>query len=144
MPVSTSRTALLSVLLTTLSAVATPTSALAMPPEPPAQGQMHPPRSPLLHGIVLSASQQSQLQALLAKQPPPAKPQPSPELTALITAPQFDSQAARVLIAQQQATQAEAMLAHLALEQQIYALLTPAQQEQARANLARPPQPRGH
>ncbi|WP_273429612.1 Spy/CpxP family protein refolding chaperone [Chitinibacter tainanensis] len=144
MPVSTSRTALLSVLLTTLSAVATPTSALAMPPEPPAQGQMHPPRSPLLRDIVLSASQQSQLQALLAKQPSPAKSQPNPELTALITAPQFDSQAARVLIAQQQATQAEAMLAHLALEQQIFALLTPAQQEQARANLARPPQPRGH
>lgn len=99
-------------------------------------------RSPLLRGIELSEAQQAQIKALQAQNPRPEPNQMATQHSALmqlVTAPQFDKAKAESLINTQHQQMSQQMLAHLAMEQKIYALLTPAQQEQAKQNLNKMP-----
>ncbi|QLG88916.1 Spy/CpxP family protein refolding chaperone [Chitinibacter bivalviorum] len=99
-------------------------------------------RSPMLRGIDLSDAQQAQIKALQAQNPRPEASHMATQQSALmqlVTAPQFDKAKAESLINAQHQQMSEHMLAHLAMEQKIYALLTPAQQEQAKQNLSKMP-----
>jgi protein CpxP len=89
----------------------------------------------LLKQLDLSSDQQSQINSLMAQhkaqrqnRDPAEQAQWRSEMTALITADNFDSEQARALAEQQNASAVARMISRAQLQHQIYHLLTPEQQ----------------
>ncbi|QSX37088.1 Spy/CpxP family protein refolding chaperone [Shewanella sedimentimangrovi] len=103
------------------------------------QGMRH-----MFRNLDLTDEQQAQIKSLMKEQRQARSEQQDEsdreahrnKMLALVSAAKFDENAARALIAEQQQHHEEGMLNFMKLQQQVYQLLTPEQQEKFRQQFA--------